>query len=954
MKEKIHIIACAVLAPDIKHIVTTRNLNAEMKFLPGGLHNTPDELRYRLQKAVDQAAADPLCSRIVAGYGVCGRGTVGIQAPSRVPLVFPRVQDCIALFMGSDSAFRKNFEKYPGTFYISAGWYLEQEAFKKKDSDEIWVGSGAMGCREIKDRYGEEKGGHIIDFFTSWQTHYQRIAFIDTGIGSAEKSAAFAAKMAEKYNLAYQRITGSLSLLTKLLTRKGSDEEIVTIPPGHVTIFSALDNKLSSALDVKNAFAGNTKSRHLIFDHGKKQTDNIRYGLGIDAGGTYTDVVVYDFSDRKVSDKNKALTTRWDFSLGIDHALSELDAEALAGVDLVSVSTTLATNAIVEGRGCRVGLVLMTGSSGMGDDLISHTPKCVIKGQMSIGGAEIEPVDENEVIRAVRQMVTRDRVEAFAVSGFAGSVNPAHELSVKAIISRETQMMVCCGHELSDLLNFAVRAQTAVLNARIVPEMIRFFKALTDVLKKRGIQAPVMIVKGDGTLISLAMARERPVETILSGPAASAAGAAFLTGLDQALVVDMGGTTTDTADISRGRVDICETGAIVGGIVTHVKALDMHTAGFGGDSLICWKENEFLLGPCRVCPVSRAGSENPSGIDTALQFMENHPFSSLSQTIFLARQGRSCLTLSDREKKIYELLLNRPYTPEELLSCLDVASAAFLPLSRLEDSGLVIRCGLTPTDLLHVKGLFNRWDTGPARHMVRIMTGLSSKTEKEVISFLFDQMETRLALEMLKKQMTRDFKSETLENNPAFSELMKKMVRPEPKNVRYGVRAEFKHPIIGIGAPVHCFLPNAGERLHTKVIIPEHADVANAVGAVTSRIVIKQKLSIKTDSSGQFVVEGAAGNHIFCNIAEAEAWALKYLRDQVLTRAKKAGTSCEIVSVDIRDRLVNTAKNIPLFLGRSIEAKLSGTPDMKHGPDIPAWKRDPGAPAWKCESDAPA
>lgn len=144
-------------------------------------------------------------------------------------------------------------------------------------------------------------------------------------------------------------------------------------------------------------------------------------------------------------------------------------------------------------------------------------------------------------------------------------MNPSHELEVKKILQQETGMVVTCGHELSNLLNFIVRAQTAVLNVRIVQRMIKFFKELDCVLKARGINAPVMVVKGDGTLMSSVMAKERPVETILSGPAASVAGAKLLTGLDDATVVDIGGTTTDIADLSEGIVNVCESGARVGG-----------------------------------------------------------------------------------------------------------------------------------------------------------------------------------------------------------------------------------------------------------------------------------------------------------------------------------------------------------------------------------------------------
>ena len=266
----------------------------------------------------------------------------------------------------------------------------------------------------------------------------------------------------------------------------------------------------------------------------------IRYGLGIDAGGTYTDAVVYDFEEKKIKSKSKALTTKWDFSIGIDDALAGLDQAMLSQVELVAVSTTLATNAIVEGQGQKTGLLVMNNISSIVDDTVNHSPRRNIQGYINISGQECTPINEEEIRTVVREMADQDGVTAFAVSGFAGAINPAHELRVKEIIEQEVGMVTCCGHELSDLLDFSVRAQTAVLNARIVPLIIGFFREIDDILKSRKITAPVMVVKGDGTLMSVSMARERPVETILSGPAASVAGAKLLTGLHDALVVDMG------------------------------------------------------------------------------------------------------------------------------------------------------------------------------------------------------------------------------------------------------------------------------------------------------------------------------------------------------------------------------------------------------------------------------
>jgi hypothetical protein len=120
--KKPYVIACAVLALDIKTAAKKLDIDIGVKFLEGGLHERPNVLREKLQSSIDEISASGRCNRIVAGYGVCGRGTIGIKAKD-IPLALPKVHDCIALFLGGDAVYRREFKKYPGTYYISAGWY---------------------------------------------------------------------------------------------------------------------------------------------------------------------------------------------------------------------------------------------------------------------------------------------------------------------------------------------------------------------------------------------------------------------------------------------------------------------------------------------------------------------------------------------------------------------------------------------------------------------------------------------------------------------------------------------------------------------------------------------------------------------------------------------------------------------------------------------------------------
>lgn len=925
----IYFIGCGVLGKDIRHIAEKQNLTFKKKFLPGGLHDRPDELKKRLQEAIDQASQDTSCRRIIVGYGLCGKGTVGIRAPG-VPLVFPRVHDCISLFLGSNQAYKAEFEKYPGTFYISSGWYMENTAPRKEKSDRVWVGSKAMGCKEITDTYGEKSGREIIRFFNTWQKNYQRAAFIDTGTGNTDRPERHAREMADKYDWAFQKINGDLSLMTRLVTATASDDDILVVPPGYLTVYSAVENGLSASPATDRDAGKAPEKRCFVLDASENKGLSIRYGLGIDAGGTYTDATIYDFHTKTLHSKNKALTTKWDFSLGIGEALSGLDSAVLSRVELVSVSTTLATNAIVENEGQKAGLILMPGNNSDAGRNISHNPKAFIKGRLDINGREKEPVDPDEIRRTARQMVAHHKVAAFAVSGYAGSANPAHELAVKKIIREETGLAVTCGHELSGLLNFVVRAQTAVLNARIILRMMKFFRELDTVLGQQNITAPVMVVKGDGTLMSSAMAKERPVETILSGPAASVAGARLLTGLEDAVVVDIGGTTTDTADLAGGLVDVCESGACVGGIATHVKALDMQTVGLGGDSLIRWEKTGPVIGPRRVAPLAWADARSARGVGEALSFMEasarRSPFAVPPHTILVAMKGNIPFDPTPEEARIYDILCRRPHALEELASALNLLSPGHLALQRLEGSGLVQRSGLTPTDLLHITGRFTKWRPDPARQVATLMARASGMAPEAFVDHLLELFEKTLAKELLKKQfLKKGLAGQEMESGLA-GHLVERMLSGGGDG--YRISATLEHPVIGIGAPTHFFLPNAGKRLNAEVIIPEDADVANALGAISSHIMIRQKATILPGDTGGFRVDGLAGAKSFTRIEDAEKWAVETLKTRVQELGVFAGTSRKTVEMEVRDRIVTVGNDASLFLDRTILATLSGSPDL--------------------------
>ncbi len=929
MKKKPCVIACAVLAVDLKHSAEILALDTAYKFLEAGLHNTPALLREKLQTAIDEASKTGLHDRIIVGYGICGKGTIGIQSRS-IPLVIPRVHDCIALFLGGDEVYKTEFRKYPGTYYLSAGWCEENTEPVSQRKQWAYFGDTKLSFNNLVASHGKAAAQQTFDFLNSWQKNYQRAAFIETNAKTALKYETKAREMAREYDWKYEKIIGSQALIKKLLNAEFSSPDILYVPPGHVIGFDAILAALSA-----NPLMGDK----ILPDRGPVSIINalpqdpggrsITMGLGIDAGGTYTDAVIYDLAENKTLCKSKSLTTKWDFTIGIGLALKKLDPEKLSRVELVSLSTTLATNAIVENDGQKVGMILMPPYGLDMDKAISHRPKAFIQGQLDITGNRILPVNPDEIRQIADGMISRQEVTAFAVSGFAGAINPEHELQVKEILQQHTGLFVTCGHELSDTLNFQTRAVTAMLNARIIPRLARLLLDLEKVISTFDIHAPIVVVKGDGTLMSAAMAKHRPVETILSGPAASVAGARHLTGIRDALVVDMGGTTTDTAILTDGLVTLNEKGSNIGGHRTHVKALNIRTTGLGGDSLIAFEKGQFTIGPRRVAPIAWLGRiypETGTAISFLTQTLARHALSPRTMQILALTGSIPKFDPTDQEKKIISLLHTRPHSIHELVEKTYALSDTGLSLQRLEENFILHRCGLTLTDILHITEQFNEWDRDMAVSYGQLFCSLTGKDLSGLTRDLLKMAEDLLTLEILKRRIEEETDPNALDTCPVCKTLVKTLLNRD--NPHYTVSFRLKSPVIGIGAPIPYFLPNAVKPLGAEAVLPEDGDVANAIGAITSQVVIKKQLRIIPGDQGGFILEGIAGTRQFKNFDEADQSARAHLIQMVREMALAAGTSCQTVLLETHDQIPKTAGGDPIFMGRILSASLTGRPDV--------------------------
>lgn len=565
--------------------------------------------------------------------------------------------------------------------------------------------------------------------------------------------------------------------------------------------------------------------------------------LGIDTGGTFTDGVVLNYETKEVVATTKALTTRYDLTVGILNAIDSLRITDAAAVKLVSISTTLATNAIAEGKGKRVALFLI----GYDPELVRTydfarrfaTPRYFyIAGGHDLFGQEREPLDVEAIRRIARQAAPE--VDAFAVSAYFSPLNPDHEERAFQALAAVSDLPVVLAHHLSTKLNSIERATTASLNASLVVVLRDFIAAVRTAMHARGIDAPLMIVRGDGTLMSAEIADRHAVETIHSGPAASAMGGHFLSGCDPALVIDVGGTTTDIAVVDAGQVKINEEGTTVGGFRTAVQAANIRSFGLGGDSWITVDKTEQLkIGPTRVVPLAHLAAEHPRVHDELVRLASKRATESLFDELeywFLQREGAEA-SGDPKVRELCELLRDGPRPLPALLKALKLQHPMQFSGYQLIEREMIGRAGLTPTDLMHVRGAYAPWDAEAATAAVGIAARMRKGSVEEFGEQVFVAMTDVILAEVVQFLSGRELASRDLFAGRMDMGLwlFDNSIHPLDRYLKTTIKLAM--PIIGIGAPAGIFLPRVAEVFQTELVLPPHYAVANALGAVAGSVV---------------------------------------------------------------------------------------------------------------------
>jgi N-methylhydantoinase A/oxoprolinase/acetone carboxylase beta subunit len=523
-------------------------------------------------------------------------------------------------------------------------------------------------------------------------------------------------------------------------------------------------------------------------------------------------------------------------------------------------------------------------------------------------------------------MIEHHGVQAFAVSGYGSTINPAHELLIKRVIEAETGLGVCCGHELSNTLNFFVRANTAVLNAGIIPLIEQFIADLETSLKKMNIGGKLMIVRGDGTLMSRGKAVLHPVETTLSGPAASIAGARFLTGSRDAVIIDVGGTTSDIGLITAGKIRLTEEGARVGRWRTHIRAVDMATLGAGGDSRILIYERELSAGPRRIAPAGRLS--DMGGHEAAFEFLEelhSDYYNSTEAMEILALTGRQPnWKLSYDEEQVLRLLEERPYSVKELAVKLKHGLWNILNTRALESSAVVQRYGLTPTDILAARAEVNIWPGKLSEKLFKLYAAVWGTGPDELYSDVFELISDNLLQTLVLQELdVPGDAADRVMDAPTFKALLRNL---KGESRALSLSPSLKKALVGVGAAAPWLLERLAGHLGVKLIIPENADVANAVGAVCSMVTVRREASVTPGADGSFLVNGFDDISRFEAYEDACSYLEKRLAEEIIKEAVMAGTDEKKINWRADNRLSETSDGSSIFLGRDYTAEITGLP----------------------------
>lgn len=659
-----------------------------------------------------------------------------------------------------------------------------------------------------------------------------------------------------------------------------------------------------------------------------------RYGIGIDTGGTFTDAVIWDLDHRKVLSSNKAHTTHDDLAIGILNALDGLDPDMARQAQIVCLSTTLATNACVENKVSKSKLLF-----------IGVNPKAVawVGAEAGLTQPELICYAPDESWRNPEDWsdFLDEQCEWFHDANTIGIValnahrdHGACEKAARNAIAEKFGLPAICGYELGSELNSIRRGASALLNGGLICIIAEFVTAVRLALESRQISAPIAIMSSNGTLMPSRFAEEHPVETILCGPAASVMGGGVFTDSPNSVIVDMGGTTTDIALIRNNVPVQAREGIQIGRWQTSVKGVFVRTLGLGGDSAIRVdrQTHHLYIDTVRVVPLCYAADQYPQIISKLQDLIRSTDRHTIMLHEFYIRQkdieNSSCY--SEQEKSICRLLGDGPLSLLDTAAALDI-DVYNLHLERLEQENVIMRCGLTPTDIMRLKGDICAFSETASYLGATFVANCVNSTVDKLCDWVYCEVSKKIYLniaQILLQEKIPLFNKQGVDEQITccLESIWESHYSPTPSHMDLSLSTT--SILVGVGAPIHIFLPKVAQALGTECIIPEHAAVVNAVGAVACNITVSRTVSITSDGHSFWVptqndIVEVKSYDMAISLAKKEAKDIAY--EAALARG---ATGEAILEFSIVEKVAPIGYGGEVFIGADVTVTLIATPNL--------------------------
>ncbi|MEY3445717.1 MAG: hypothetical protein RIR45_472, partial [Pseudomonadota bacterium] len=548
----------------------------------------------------------------------------------------------------------------------------------------------------------------------------------------------------------------------------------------------------------------------------------------------------------------------------------------------------------------------------------------VIAGGHDHNGDAPVPLDLDALDAALQRMA--GQVDAFAVASRFAVRNAAHELAARDHIVARTGKPVTLSTELSSSLDAPRRALTAALNARLISRVSNLIDAVNRAMGDLHIHCPLMIVKGDGTLALAESVATRPIETVLSGPAASLVGAQWLSGLKSFILSDMGGTTTDLGVVLDGRPRVTQEGAEVGGWRTMVRAIDVRTIGLGGDSEVELGANKKItVSPHRVVPVSLLGARYPEVLKMLEADLADVDGGGSMHGRFVllpfgTRHDAPTGELAPREAEVLRLITERPQPFRKIAN----SSTAQRAIASLKRKGLLQVSAFTPSDAAHVLGLQANWSAPAATMAAQLACRLRE------MKFPTAERTEAFAKEVWSETVRltgRAILDTAFGMSPADDTLLNAVCSGAGALGLARISMAPSVPVVAVGGPVKVYYGEVGLRLGCTMVFPDYCDVANAVGAATGVVAHTATVRVDGDGSGIFRLHSTAGTQQFTDPASALEAAAQMARQAAHDAVIAMGAQVPEVKVSVKKLWLPNAVSDTGLLEAVLVAEAIGRPN---------------------------